>query len=69
MIERALRRLAACLIVGGNLLWSAVSILLPLAGLIEPNAIGCAFLLGQAVIAAMLAKLEADASPRQFVDI
>lgn len=55
--------------MGGKLLWSAVSILLPLAGVIEPNAIGCTFLLGQAVIAAMLAKLEADASPRQFVDI
>lgn len=55
--------------MGGKLLWSAVSILLPLAGVIEPNAVGCAFLLGQAVIATMLAKLEADASPRQFVDI
>lgn len=52
---------AATLVVVGNLLWVAASIFLPAAGLIAPNALGWAFLVGQAGIVAILAKLEFDA--------
>jgi hypothetical protein len=52
---------AATLVVAGNLLWVAASIFLPVAGLIAPNALGWAFLVGQAGVVAILAKLEFDA--------
>lgn len=52
---------AATLVVLGNLLWVAASIFLPAAGLIAPNALGWAFLVGQAGVVAVLAKLEFDA--------
>ena len=52
---------AATLVVLGNLLWVAASILLPVAGLIAPNPLGWAFLIGQAAVVAILAKLEFDA--------
>ena len=52
---------AALLIVLGNLLWIAASLLLPAAGLIAPNTLGWAFLAGQAGIVAALTKLEFDA--------
>ena len=52
---------AATLVVVGNLLWVVASIFLPAAGLIAPNALGWAFLVGQAGVVAILAKLELDA--------
>lgn len=52
---------AATLVVLGNLLWVAASIFLPVAGLIAPNPLGWAFLVGQAGVVAILAKLEFDA--------
>ncbi|MHA6645544.1 hypothetical protein [Mesorhizobium sp. A623] len=52
---------AATLVVVGNLSWVAASIFLPSAGLIAPNALGWAFLVGQAGVIAILAKLEFDA--------
>jgi hypothetical protein len=52
---------AAALVVLGNLLWVAASILLPATGLIAPNPLGLAFLIGQAGVVAILAKLEFDA--------
>lgn len=52
---------AATLVVVGNLLWVAASIFLPAAGLIAPNSLGWAFLVGQAGVVAILAKLELDA--------
>jgi hypothetical protein len=52
---------AATLVVVGNLLWAAASIFLPASGLIAPNALGWAFLVGQAGVVAILAKLEFDA--------
>ncbi|MBP1859080.1 hypothetical protein [Rhizobium herbae] len=55
-------RWAVGLVILGNLLWVAVSILLPLSGFIAPNVLGWSFLLGQAFIVAVLAKLELDAS-------
>ena len=53
---------AAALIVAGNLIWVAASLLLPLTGLIGPNAAGWVFLVGQAAAVAVLAKLELDAA-------
>ncbi|MDN5925475.1 MAG: hypothetical protein L0I29_00160 [Hyphomicrobiales bacterium] len=52
---------AAIVVVLGNLLWVVASIFLPAAGLIAPNALGWAFLVGQAGVVAILAKLEFDA--------
>jgi len=52
---------AALLVVVGNLSWVAASIFLPAAGLIAPNSPGWAFLIGQAGVVAILAKLEFDA--------
>lgn len=53
---------AAALVVLGNLLWIMASIVLPLAGLIAPNPLGWAFLIGQAVIVAIVTSLEFNAS-------
>jgi hypothetical protein len=52
---------AAALVVLGNLSWVAASIFLPAVGLIAPNPLGWAFLVGQAGVVAILAKLEFDA--------
>lgn len=52
---------AALLVVVGNLSWVAASIFLPATGLIAPNSLGWAFLVGQAGVVAILAKLEFDA--------
>ncbi|MFZ6761391.1 MULTISPECIES: hypothetical protein [Acetobacterales] len=49
------------LVVAGNLLWVAASLLLPLLGLVSPNAAGWAFLLGQAGFVGIMAWLEATA--------
>ncbi len=54
-------RAAVALVVVGNAAWVLASLLLPLSGLVRPNAIGIAFLVGQALVVAVLAKLEADA--------
>jgi hypothetical protein len=54
-------RAAIALVVVGNAAWVLASLLLPLSGLVRPNAIGIAFLAGQAFVVAVLAKLEADA--------
>lgn len=60
-------RWTASLIVLGNLLWVTASILLPATGLIAPNAIGWVFLITQAVVVAILAKLEIDALRARFI--
>ncbi|KQZ22919.1 hypothetical protein ASD50_20930 [Mesorhizobium sp. Root552] len=52
---------AATLVVLGNLLWVAASIFLPTAGLVAPNPLGWAFLVGQAGVVAILVKFELDA--------
>jgi hypothetical protein len=52
---------AATLVVLGNLLWVAASIILPTTGLVAPNPLGWAFLFGQAGIVAILAKFEFEA--------
>jgi len=55
-------RWAVGLIIIGNVLWVTASLLLPIGGYISPNTIGWVFLIGQAVIVAIVAKLEFDAS-------
>lgn len=52
---------AATLVVLGNLLWVAASILLPTAGFVVPNPLGWAFLVGQAGVVAILVKFQFDA--------
>ena len=49
-------------IILGNGLWVAASLILPAGGLIVPNALGWTFLVGQAAVVAVLAKLEFEAS-------
>ncbi|MGB3387601.1 MAG: hypothetical protein WBA88_06415 [Pseudaminobacter sp.] len=60
---------AATLVVLGNLLWVAASIALPTVGLIAPNPLGWAFLIGQAGVVALLAKLEFDAMRDRAVSV
>lgn len=54
-------RWAAGLIIAGNVLWVAASLLLPAGGFISPNTLGWVLLTGQAAIVAVIAKLEFDA--------
>lgn len=49
-------------IILGNVLWVAASLLLPVGSFISPNALGWIFLIGQAAVVAVLAKLEFEAS-------
>ncbi|HET6467074.1 MAG TPA: hypothetical protein VFG43_01730 [Geminicoccaceae bacterium] len=53
---------AVRLIVLGNVLWVAGSLLLLVGGWIAPNGLGRAFVLGQALVVAALAGLEHKAS-------
>ncbi len=55
---------AAWLVVGGNVLWVAASMLLLVGGWVAPNAFGWAFVIVQAVAVAVLAKLEHAALAR-----
>ena len=45
-------------IIVSNALWAAASVLLLLSGLIAPTALGIAFVVGQAVIVALLGELQ-----------
>jgi hypothetical protein len=51
----------AWLVIGGNVLWVAASLLLLVSGWIAPNALGLAFVIAQAVAVAALALLELGA--------
>ncbi len=53
---------ALAVIVLGNLGWVAASLLLPVAGLLHPNGLGWAFLLGQAAVVLVLVGLEVRAA-------
>lgn len=59
---RAVPRWAARLVVLGNWAWVLASVALPATGLVRPNALGWIFLIGQATVVALLAKLESGAS-------
>jgi hypothetical protein len=52
---------AMWLVVAGNGLWVVASLMLVLAGWIAPNPLGTAFIVAQALVVAVLAKLEHDA--------
>ena len=55
-------RWAATFVVLGNVGWVVASLALPIAELVQPNGLGWAFLLGQAAVVALLAKLELGAA-------
>jgi len=55
------------LIVAGNILWVAGSLLLLGAGLITPNVLGLGFIVGQAAVVAVLARLEHGALHEMIV--
>lgn len=63
---RTVDRRAARLIVAGNVLWVVASVLVVAAGWVEPNALGLAFIAGQAVIVAALTAFEYGASRARF---
>jgi hypothetical protein len=52
--------MAVGVVVAVNVLWVAASVLLLLGGWIAPNALGFAFVAGQALVVAVLVKLEFD---------
>jgi hypothetical protein len=52
---------AMWLVVAGNGLWVVASLMLVLAGWIAPNPLGTALIVAQALVVAVLAKLEHDA--------
>ncbi len=51
----------ARLVMAGNIGWVVASVALPALGLIQPNPLGWAFLIAQATVVAVLARLEAQA--------
>lgn len=51
-------RWAVMLVVVGNMAWVLASVALPVLGLVQPNALGWVFLLGQAAVVLLLAILE-----------
>ena len=52
---------AARLLIAGNVAWIVASLILLAVGWIEPNALGTAFVIVQAVVVAVLVKLELSA--------
>lgn len=57
-IPRTVSALAAWVVILGNAGWVAGSVALLVTGWVAPNALGVAFVLGQALAVAVLAKLE-----------
>ncbi len=56
--------LGTYLVIGGNLLWIAASLALPVAGVISPNVFGWILVLGQAVVVAGFVWAEWTAAQR-----
>jgi len=54
----AISRPAVWTIITANVLWAAASALLPVSGWVAPTALGYAFVVGQAVVVALLGKLQ-----------
>ena len=54
----------AFIVIAGNWLWVLASLLVPLSGIILPNALGWLFLLGQAAVVAGFASVEQRAMPK-----
>lgn len=51
-------RWAVMVVIVGNIAWGLASIALPTLGLVQPNALGWTFVLGQAAVVLLLAVLE-----------
>ncbi|WP_322999779.1 hypothetical protein [Castellaniella sp.] len=51
-------RWAVMVVIVGNIAWGLASIVLPTLGLVQPNALGWIFMLGQAAVVLLLAMLE-----------
>lgn len=51
-------KLAVCLVIGANALWAVDSIALLFTGWVQPNALGQAFVVAQAVAVAAIAELQ-----------
>jgi hypothetical protein len=51
-------KLAVCLVIGANALWTVDSIALLFTGWVQPNMLGQAFVLAQAVAVAVIAELQ-----------
>lgn len=51
-------RLPAQIVVAGNVLWVAASLLLLVSGLVSPTALGTAFVIGQALMVAIVAEAQ-----------
>ncbi len=49
---------AAWTVIGTNLLWTAASFILLLSGQVDPNALGIAFVIFQAIVVALFAELQ-----------
>lgn len=56
---------AAWTVIGTNLLWTAASFILLLSGQTDPNALGIAFVIFQAIIVALFAELQFTALDRR----
>ena len=54
----AISRAAVWTIIVANALWAAASALLLVSGLVSPTALGYAFVIGQAVVVALLGELQ-----------
>ena len=51
-------KLAVCLVIGANALWTVDSIALLFTGWVQPNALGQAFVMMQAIAVAVIAELQ-----------
>src|SRR5688572_13831216 len=51
-------KLAVCLVIGANALWAVDSIVLLFTGWVQPNALGQAFVVAQAIAVGVIAELQ-----------
>ena len=49
---------AVCAVIATNVLWALTSVLILFAGSLQPNALGYAFVIGQALVVAAFAQLQ-----------
>jgi hypothetical protein len=57
-MRETVARSAVWSIIAANMAWAAASAVLLLAGWVEPNALGYAFVIGQALVVALLGELQ-----------
>lgn len=56
--RKLMPKLAVCLVIGANALWAIDSIVLLFTGWVQPNALGQAFVMAQAVAVGVIAELQ-----------